>query len=294
MIRPPLRGSLASFLLVAFPLIVSLCGCAWHGVLKQDTAIGWGGRAIAVASDPGNEQFVMAASPTGGVFQSALGGSAWSHVDSMPEFGCFDLRFSPDNPNIVIATAIEDTKAVNGGGIWISTDHGNSWTHPPSSIRKDANGIAVPQSAFGISFEPGTRKIFVGTDQGLAVSEDLGSTWSIINSSSNSSPSAVYAVLALSNGRVLTYGESGLWMSADGATKWHQDSGTTAFGGFAIAHALAVSPISNNDVFLTDSFTTLLHSSDGGETFVTAGTSPSANRWNSPANLADSRSCIGH
>jgi photosystem II stability/assembly factor-like uncharacterized protein len=255
-------------------LCSALMGCDWHGVVKQNTVIGWGGRTMAVAVDPTDDNFVLAVSPTGGLFESGVGGSAWGHVDALPEFGCFDVKFSPDFSNIIIVTTIEDTKIANGGGIWRSIDHGKTWSQPPTSIRKSADGSVQPHSGFGISFVRGTNQVFVGTDAGLAASNDLGATWTFIDIQAAPANPAIYSVLGLANGRVITFGTAGIWMSDNGADHWYQDNNATPYLSAPISNALAVSPLNPNDVFETDDFSTLLHSSDGGHNWTTAATGP--------------------
>jgi photosystem II stability/assembly factor-like uncharacterized protein len=251
-----------------------LTGCDWHGVVKQNTAIGWGGRTTAIAVDPTDDNFVMAVSPTGGLFESAVGGSAWGHVDALPEFGCFDIKFSPDYPNIIIVTTIEDTKVANGGGIWRSIDHGKTWSQPPTSIRRASDGSVQAHSGFGISFVRGTKKVFVGTDAGIAASNDLGATWTFIDPQTLPANPPIYSVLGLTNGRVITFGTAGIWMSDNGTDHWYQDNNATSYLSAPIANALAVSPFNPNDVFETDDFTTLLYSSDGGKNWTTEATGP--------------------
>ena len=271
-IVPSCGTVIVSVLMLA--LCAGLTGCDYFGVLKANIDLGWGGRAIAVALDPANDNFIMAASPTGGVFQSAVGGSAWSHVDALPETDCFDIKFSPDRSNIILVSIIEDTRTANGGGIWRSTDHGKTWTQPPTSIRRAADGSVAPHSAYGISFVGGTHRVVVGTDSGFALSNDFGATWTFIDPQPTATSHAIYSILGLGNNHVITYGDEGIWTSADGATNWTQDTGATPFGGARIANALAVYPLNGNDIFLSDDYENLLYSTDGAHSFTTIKTSP--------------------
>src|SRR5436189_2451889 len=161
------------FLFIGLVLLQTSC---WRGSVLMKVPLGWGGRAVSLTLDPNNENNVWVATPTGGLFSSGVAGAYWGHSDAFPEFNCISVKFSPADSSVIIATCIEDSKVVNGGGIWVSTNAGKSWTHPPTSI--PATGRI---SAFAISFMPGTRNVFVGTNFGLAVSLDLGSTWQFIN-----------------------------------------------------------------------------------------------------------------
>jgi hypothetical protein len=259
---------------LAFLFAVCLQGC-WFGALQDKSGgIGWGGRAIAVTVDPTDDAFLLAASPTGGLFESAVSGSAWGHVDALPEFGLFDVKFSPSDRNVIIATALEDTRRSNGGGIWLSSDRGKTWAQPSSAVRKNADGSVQTHSAFGIAFVPGTSTIYVGTDQGLARSIDSGSTWTFVDPQPTAAGQHNYfAVLALGTGRVIAYGTPGLWISDNGISKWTAASNSTgctaglSTKNAAIANALAVSPLNSNDLFFSDAFEDLFSSTDGGKTW---------------------------
>jgi photosystem II stability/assembly factor-like uncharacterized protein len=161
-------------------------------------------------------------------------------------------------------TTIEDTKLENGGGIWISSDRGQTWHQPASTVRRDSSGVAQPHSAFGISFAVGTNSIYVGTDAGFAVSYDLGSTWTFIDPQADGSPHAIYSILALTSGKVITFGDAGIWMADDGKDHWYQDNAQLPFDGNLIANALAVSPISNDHLFFTNGYDRLFYSLNGG------------------------------
>jgi photosystem II stability/assembly factor-like uncharacterized protein len=257
-------------------LLNSLEGCISFGALQDKSGgIGWGGRTIAVAVDPTDDTFLIAASPTGGLFDSAISGAAWGHIDALPEFGLFDVKFSPSDKNVIIATALEDTRRSNGGGIWLSSDHGKTWAQPLSSIRKGSDGSVQAHSAFGIAFVPGSSTIYVGTDDGLAVSNDSGSTWAFVDPQPTAAGQHNYfAVLALSSGRVIAYGTPGLWVSDDGKNNWTAAASTKACtattvntGNTAIANALAVSPLNSNDLFFSDNMEDLYASTDGGKSW---------------------------
>jgi photosystem II stability/assembly factor-like uncharacterized protein len=251
--------------------LVLLSGC-WKGTLKDHTAVGWGGRAVAVTIDKSNEKHLLAASPTGGLFRSGIAGAVWGHCDSFPEFNCHSVKFCPFRPDIVVATCIEDTKATCGGGIWVSRDGGNSWTHPPSSIPLDQSGSPIRLSAFGIAFRADPMTIFVGTSAGLAVSQDLGQTWHFISGDVVGN-TRIFSVLALNNGKVVTSGENGLHISDDGATGWYQDdSKLPKFGLFAYSELLAASPLNDDHLFYVNGNgrKRLHYSLDGGKNWLPA------------------------
>ena len=162
----------------------------------------WGGRIESVAVQPGSLpgfEHVFAASTSGGLFKSEDGGRTWRHVDSLPAIFMKDVDYLPWNPEVVIATARRDSQIIrvdgyttSGGGIWVSRDGGETWEKPVTSIPSAAIGSPIygcmdEVSAYGIAFDTvlmqtaegvtERRFIYVGTDCGLAISEDDGQTW---------------------------------------------------------------------------------------------------------------------
>lgn len=139
----------------------------------------YGGRAVSVSIDPNNSNIAIVASESGGLWKTNNGGSTWNHIDTLPMFRMIDVRHSPVNSNIVIATGWYDNHNPNTGGIWRSTDGGDHWSKPntsnPGYTACDYRDIAA--SAYGIAFNASTGAVFVGTDCGFAFSQDNGATW---------------------------------------------------------------------------------------------------------------------
>ena len=63
-----------------------------------------GGRANTIAVNPTNNDIIVVASESGGLFRSTNRGTTWHHVDSLPEFSTMGVTFVPANSNVVIAT----------------------------------------------------------------------------------------------------------------------------------------------------------------------------------------------
>jgi hypothetical protein len=85
----------------------------------------WGGRTVAVDVSPANSAQAIAASESGGLFRTSDSGATWTHIDSLLPFRMSDVQYDPGNAQIVIASAWGDSRVVNGGGIWRSTDGGD-------------------------------------------------------------------------------------------------------------------------------------------------------------------------
>jgi photosystem II stability/assembly factor-like uncharacterized protein len=153
-------------------LIILLSSCS-KNLYEFQPNIQNGGRIVALSKDPSNDNKIIAAAPTGGLFVSNSKGAAWTHLN-LPVFEMRDVKFSPAN-NLVIATAAPDLKKINGGGIWRSPDGGKSWTKIPHVIYY---GRPIASDGYGISFEPdGSGKVYVGTGRGIAMSNDNGLNW---------------------------------------------------------------------------------------------------------------------
>jgi hypothetical protein len=247
--------------------------------------IQWSGRINSIALNPRDSRLVIVASDSGGLFRSRDGGTRWEHLDGLPTLRNYDVAFWPSDPNLVIATAEPDytvmtaagglrTITTSGGGVWISRDGGTNWTHPDAAVpRANANisdsKCPARNSAFGISFEPGTNKIFVATECGVSISPDDGTTWRHVDiAPGNPSKGKFYAIAALGGDRIIVGGSKGIWQSTDGGNSWQKE--TTGIGGVpddvnAIpVNAIAAVPGSTTSAFAVNNTTQLYYSDTGG------------------------------
>lgn len=286
---PPTPLVVASLLLIATVILLSLpTADARHGptfaVSQFQPDLQWGGRTVAASIQPGSaDDVALVATETGGLFRTRDGGGSWRHVDSLEAFRTTDVAYSPDDPDVVVATARADSRnvlkggrVVSGGGIWVSRDAGRTWdkpgdAEPPGSCPGADDGRA---NAWGIAFEAGTDNVYVGTDCGLAISDDLGRTW--IHMQVNGSQMRVTAVVA-ADGLVDICNGAGHFRLDASAGTWQSDSlpGGCPRGA---TDALAVSPLERDVLFAAvdgtadrcesdgdpDGNTRLLYESDDG------------------------------
>lgn len=133
----------------------------------------YGGRSISVSIDAADTNQVIVATESGGLFRSSDAGATWSHVDGFPLHRMSDVKWSANNPNLIIATTWQSGDSVNGGGVWRSTDGGTTWNRAatPAACGADMNG-------WGIDFEPSTNVVYTGSNCGLLMSTDGGATFS--------------------------------------------------------------------------------------------------------------------
>ena len=232
-------------------------------IAEMQPNIANGGRANTISVNPGNNNQILVAAETGGLFRSTDRGVTWKHVDGLPEYGMSAVAYLPADTSIVIATVGEDTRVSNGGGIWRSVNGGVTWTQQPGPATPA--GVTSRLSAYEISIAPDSGTIYVGTEYGVSVSRDRGATWSALNPYGAASH-AVYSVLAQSASHVLAAGPWGIRRSINGGTNWVTP--TTGAGGVWDLHALGGSPFANDQAYVVNGATDLYYTEDAGDNWT--------------------------
>ncbi|MEJ2399968.1 MAG: hypothetical protein P8Y52_01130 [Xanthomonadales bacterium] len=123
-----------------------------------------------------------------GVFRTRDGGATWEHVLKIgPQTGASDLRLDPTNPRILYAAMWNHGRKPwyihsggTDGGIYKSTDSGDTWTKLTGGLPEMVGKVAVdisasqPQRVYALlEAEPGQG--------GLWRSDDGGATWRQMN-----------------------------------------------------------------------------------------------------------------
>ena len=171
------------------------------------------------------DRIFYAASEFGGLFKTTDAGRTWTRLDHHLPTRVSDVKASPANPDIVIATSLYDGRVNSLAGINVSTDGGAHWSKPISSNPR-AGFCNIPvnssqPSAFAISFDPrNPTRVLVGTNCGLAKSVDSGTTWTFVNTSPDTLATDVYGVVVHHGGIIDTCGSSGHRRSIDGGLFW--------------------------------------------------------------------------
>jgi hypothetical protein len=231
----------------------------------------WGGRSVAVDVSPSNAAVAIAASESGGLWKTTDSGTTWSHLDGLQPFRMSDVKFAPGNDQVVIITAFADSHTTNSGGIWRSTDGGSTWSKPATADPIPGASCPTLFNAWGISFVPGANDVFVGTDCGVAVSHDLGATWTyVVPSSFSPQVYGIYAQAGGPSGSIVdTCGVDGHHRSTNGGTTWTATSTLPGLGcPFPYAHTIAASPLESGVLFAAVNSQQLYESDDGGVTWT--------------------------
>ena len=245
--------------LVGVLVTVLLGACRTTGPVRYfQPDVPYGGRAAAIAEHPTNERVFIAAAETGGLFRTTTGGRLWAHVEGLPTFVLRDVAYRPDDPRTVLATSALDTRADNSAGIWRSTDGGRTWSRPPTAAPPASDRCPSPAAAYGVAFAPTGGRVYVGTDCGLAVSDDGGATWAhgvldpAVPVGPNQLQNKVLAVLATESGRAYALGADGVWALDPATGAWSRASGVPGLVNRLESdpNRIAVSPFSDRHVFV--------------------------------------------
>ena len=222
--------SLVSIAPLTFVLAIActLSGCSSSDLTIAPPRVNQGGRAVAVSVSLSDQNRIVVATETGGLFRTFNGGVSFQHLDGFPTIFAVDVFIASRDPNTVIATARDDFRTTAGGGIWRSIDGGASWTRPSGWPPPPSATCGSRPGAGGISHIALTSTFHVATDCGLAVSNDNGATFSTIPL--DPANPKLFAVLVTSrstgvaaDNRRLWFMQGGQWLPALGGP----DAGST-------------------------------------------------------------------
>ena len=188
------------------------------------------GRVESIAVNPTNAKHAILAMEFGGLWKTHGAGSAWFRITSFQTVFVRDIEFGADG-RTVVAAVFRDNQTINGGGIYVSRDGGDSWSRPPTGVVPNTNRTPSRTSAHSVSSAPDERGVwYVGTDYGVAVSRDNGTTWvhrSPEELTGTTTPiagdrqqDASQCVLAMPNGRVLAMTRGRVVRSDDYGASW--------------------------------------------------------------------------
>ena len=238
-----------------------------------------GGRVnrLGAASD-GSAYY--AASEWGGIYRSNDGGRNWFRLNGHIPAATWDVEVDPNNNNRIYATSFYDGRVNSFAGINVSTNGGTTWVRPasatppqpPASNYTTANRASEP-SAFGIAIDPGnTNNVYIGTNTGLAISNDAGATWRFVDPTPLTPATDIWDVIVHYNGTTATIdlvGDDGHYRSTDGGINWTTANNpvNSLPGGLS---SIAVSPEESYVLFATVG-ARIYESLDGGGSWTLIG-----------------------
>ncbi len=169
---------------------------------------------LAVSSGDSSHQLVVSLH-TGSLFRSTDHGDSWVPMSRPPTYEpvlCLETVPLPSGGTMMLAGT--------GGGVYLSTDGGDSWRISRGGINDLIIScfLAAPSSTM-----PGTTCLYLGTSYGVRKSTDMGETWevafdglrgsNIIHLARATSPSGEPVLFAGGWG-------DGLFVSSDDGGKW--------------------------------------------------------------------------
>ncbi len=147
---------------------------------------------------------IFAGSGGGGIFLTTNNGTTWNKIDTgLSNLGISSLLINGEN--IFAGTY--------GGGVLLSINNGKSWS------------TTALDSQYVWSLALSDSNIFAGTQKGIYLSKNNGSSWNQINSGLTS---LVVNSLITSGGNIFAGTTGGVFLSTNGGTNWTAaDSGLT-------------------------------------------------------------------
>ena len=234
---------------------------------SYDNTVSWtpvgpgniGGRIRSILIRPSDANTILIGAVSGGIWKSTDGGSSWSPMtDGEDQIAFGSMANSGD---IVYAGSGEpwgNSDAVYGGGIYKSTDFGDSWSLLSSTIGANVwNFRNVAKLAFDPSgniyavtkaynYKGGVGGYY--TNGGLYESTDGGSSWTKINSISTNYYNGC-DVAPISSSIILFATQSGgIFKTTNGGSNWNQITSGLPSSGFQRI-AFAQDPGNTNTIY---------------------------------------------
>lgn len=230
-----------------------------------------GGYIGSLAYEPGNPNHVFAGGGKSGLFESLDTGKHWGHIDSLPAYAIISVSFAPRDSTRILVTARRNTAIRQPSGIWLSPDKGHTWSNRP--IRPPIGGSSCVENAgaYSASWIPDSDSVIVGTDCGMAISHNKGSTWDLRLVYSQGEPpptppNTVQTALAIDKDNFVVSTARGTYWTDNRGAAWHLATGLPPNVGPS-SNSLAITPTRRKILFFYPMFGLLHYSEDNGHSW---------------------------
>ncbi len=223
-----------------------------------------GGRTRTIFIDPENPNLIFSGSVSGGLYRSTTAGSSWELLNRDASNHAVTYITKTSNGHYYYGTGEglhygafgQGSGGVLGGGVFKSTDGGNTWVQLASTA-PDANDRTSEWAniSFLIAHPTIADKIFAATNRGLRRSDDGGQTWVNPVLGSSVQPQEFTAgitdMIVDNNGGVWFKGQNHIMFSPDGSDgSFVQISGSSGLPTNPSRSRIAVSPSDPNFVYV--------------------------------------------
>ncbi len=241
-------------------------GADWAGLCRAPANEG-GFNALAI--DPvGGSHFLAGDNSGGNLFASYDGGLSWRVVARVPwGLGWRSVAFAPSDSRFAYAgvggfvTAGAFDNRIPGGGVFSSTDGGQTWRRP-AGPHSDAHVAALAVDPV----QP-TRVFAATIDSGLLKSTDGGHEWVRLGTGLPDTLPAQSVAVDPADERVVLVGfeGGGVYRSEDGGASWKPSS--VGLVPEASASAIVFSAADHSVVYVADRRSGVYRSTDAGRTW---------------------------
>lgn len=205
-----------------------------------------GGRSRAMVFSPANSNIMYSAGVSGGVFKSLDSGQSWQSIsDDLENMAVVTLAISEQQPDTLFAGTgeghyvgrpITRSRGVEGNGIFVSIDAGNSWTAVAYTLNN-------PDFRFVNKLRITPENILIAaTGTGLWRSMDLGASWQLVLDQQQRTGGCLEVEVKPGDSEVMlascgSFFESAVFRSVDSGNSWTEILSAPDMGRSLIAFA---------------------------------------------------------
>lgn len=216
----------------------------------------FGGNAEAIAASTRDPHILIAGTKNANLFLSVDGGMRWEPLDFPRQYTSMlhAVQFEPGSTSVVYAAIAADA----GSGLFRSEDCGRSWRAMSSLSGSEVYSLAI--------WPKDSKVLAAGLRDGVYLSKDRGTTWSLISPATNIELQPVVSVAfdPRSSGTIYAGTPRLPWKTTDGGANWSLIAEGMSTDSDIIN--VRVDPVKPSRVFI-GACSGFWHSNNGGETW---------------------------